>query len=78
MAVLRARAQLALALLVLAGFAMPQNWFMSPFRRQPRPGRWYYRCPRCGDVRDFARRQKKTPHCRRDGAFMTLITGAGR
>jgi hypothetical protein len=76
-AVLPTRVQLALLLLVGSLFKPPPSWFMSPFRRQFQPNRWYYRCEQCGSVRDFARRPRKTPHCRRDGQFMALIKRPG-
>jgi hypothetical protein len=65
-------------LLLVAGMAMPPpRWTMSPFRPGSNPRRWYYRCGQCGSIRDFARRQRKTPHCKRDGQFMTLLKRPG-
>jgi hypothetical protein len=72
------RAAVMRVLLVVGRLAMPPAWTLSPFRRQPPSDRWIYQCPKCDDKRDFARRQKKTPHCRNDGAFMRLISEPGR
>ncbi|BBH69822.1 hypothetical protein ACTI_65070 [Actinoplanes sp. OR16] len=71
------RFRLSLLLLVGGLLKPPPGWMMSHFKRQPRPNRWYYQCGACEAVRDFARKPRKTPHCKNDGQFMRLIYRPG-